>query len=107
MFLYALALIPEFAALVWLRLREPQMLRPYRVPGGMPGVIAVSLPPVGLCLLSMSLAEPLMKIISLAGILAGIAVFLVRQVSLRNNNEESKEVTKPVPDKSQTSLRQV
>ncbi len=107
MFLYALALIPEFAALVWLRLREPQMLRPYRVPGGMPGVIAVSLPPVGLCLLSMSLAEPLTKIVSLAGILAGIGVFLVGQVSLRNNNEESKEVTKPVPDKSQTSLRQV
>jgi amino acid transporter len=46
MFLYALALIPEFAALIWLRLKEPQLHRPYRIPGGLPGVIVLSLPPV-------------------------------------------------------------
>ncbi len=55
----------------------------------------MSLPPLGLCLLSMSLAESLTKAVGLAGILAGIAVFLVGKFSLRNSSEESKEVTTP------------
>ncbi|MBI3301903.1 MAG: APC family permease [Deltaproteobacteria bacterium] len=95
MFLYALALIPEFAALVWLRFKEPQMPRPYRVPFGVPGVLALSVPPVALCLLSMGLAGSLTKIVSLAGILAGVVVFQVREFSLRKSGQESKEVTAP------------
>jgi len=65
------------------------------VPGGVPGIIAMSLPPLGLCLLSMSLAESRTKAVGLAGILAGIGVFLVGKFSLRNSSEESKEVTTP------------
>ncbi len=76
MFLYALALILEFAALVWLRVRRPAMPRPYRVPLGLPGVIALSLPPVALCLLSISLADALTTQVSIAGIAAGLVIYL-------------------------------
>src|SRR6185503_4482165 len=46
MFLYAAALILEFAALVWLRFKQPEMARPYRVPFGTAGVVLISIPPV-------------------------------------------------------------
>lgn len=76
MFLYALALILEFAALVWLRVRRPDMPRPYRVPLGIPGLIALSFPPVALCLLSIYLADALTTQVSIAGITAGLVVYL-------------------------------
>ncbi len=75
MFLYALALILEFAALVWMRVRQPDMPRPYLVPLGIPGVIALSIPPVALCLLSIFLADELTKQVSLGGIVAGLAIY--------------------------------
>jgi amino acid transporter len=77
MFLYALGLILEFAALVWLRVCRPAMPRPYRVPLGLPGVIALSLPPVTLCLLSISLADALTTQVSFAGISAGLVVYVL------------------------------
>ena len=43
--LYGASLILEFIALVVLRLREPNLHRPFRVPGGMPGAIAVGIGP--------------------------------------------------------------
>jgi amino acid transporter len=45
-FVYGLSLALEFAALVVLRVREPNLVRPFRVPGGMFGAIAVGIPPV-------------------------------------------------------------
>ena len=44
--IYGLSLSLEFVALVVLRVREPQLKRPFRVPGGMFGAIAVGLCPV-------------------------------------------------------------
>jgi amino acid transporter len=75
MFLYALALILEFAALVWLRLKAPEMPRPYRVPFGTAGAIAISLPPVALCFISMALANNPTKWVSLGGIGLGLIVY--------------------------------
>ena len=45
-----LSIMLEFWALIGLRIREPNLVRPYRVPGGMFGVIAVGLPPLALML---------------------------------------------------------
>jgi amino acid transporter len=45
-FVYGLSLALEFAALVVLRVREPNLPRPFRVPGGMFGAIAVGVAPV-------------------------------------------------------------
>ena len=44
--IYGVSLALEFTALVWLRVREPELPRPFRVPGGMFGAIAVGIPPV-------------------------------------------------------------
>jgi amino acid transporter len=45
-----LSIMLEFWALIGLRIREPNLARPYRVPGGMIGVIAIGLPPLALML---------------------------------------------------------
>jgi amino acid transporter len=79
MFLYALALIPEFAALIWLRLKEPDLPRPYRVPGGVLGVVVLSFPPVLLCIVSMMLAGTVTKLVSLVGIVCGVLFFGIRR----------------------------
>jgi amino acid transporter len=43
--IYGASLVLEFVALVVLRLREPELKRPFRVPGGWFGAIAVGIPP--------------------------------------------------------------
>jgi amino acid transporter len=92
MFLYALALVLEFAAFCWLRYKEPQLHRPYRVPGGRFGVIALSAPPVALCLFSMSLAETATKLVGLGGVVLGLMIFFLQAFFLRKNTEQVKEV---------------
>jgi amino acid transporter len=44
--LYGVSLSLEFVALVVLRIREPELPRAFRVPGGMFGAIAVGIPPM-------------------------------------------------------------
>jgi len=44
--LYGASLSLEFVALVFLRFREPELARPFRVPGGLLGAIAIGIPPV-------------------------------------------------------------
>jgi amino acid transporter len=51
--LTGLSILLEFAALVVLRIREPDLPRPYRVPGGLPGAIAVGLAPLALLILTV------------------------------------------------------
>jgi amino acid transporter len=43
-----LSIMLEFWALIGLRVREPNLARPYRVPGGIVGTIAIGLPPLAL-----------------------------------------------------------
>lgn len=45
---YGLALVLEFVALVALRLREPDLPRPFRVPGGLAGATLLGAPPAAL-----------------------------------------------------------
>jgi len=75
MFLYAAAMILEFAALVRLRISAPDMVRPYRIPFGLGGAIAISIPPVGLCLVSIALADDATKFLSLGAIAMGVLVY--------------------------------
>jgi amino acid transporter len=44
--IYGASLSLEFVALIVLRIREPELKRPFRVPGGMFGAIAVGIPPI-------------------------------------------------------------
>ncbi len=50
--LTGLSILLEFAALVALRVREPDLDRPYRVPGGLTGAILIGLPPAALLALT-------------------------------------------------------
>jgi amino acid transporter len=71
MWLYALALILEFAALIYLRVREPEMPRPYRIPGGVGGAALLSTPPVLLCVVSMALRPRPTQVLGTAGVVVG------------------------------------
>jgi len=44
--IYGLSLLLEFAALVTLRIREPELNRPFRVAGGLIGAVAIGIPPM-------------------------------------------------------------
>jgi amino acid transporter len=46
--LTGLSIMLEFWALVALRVREPDLARPFRVPGGMAGAVAIGIPPLAL-----------------------------------------------------------
>ena len=46
--LTGLSILLEFGALIALRVREPDLRRPYRVPGGVIGTVLLSLPPLAL-----------------------------------------------------------
>ncbi|MCL4524695.1 MAG: APC family permease [Acidobacteria bacterium] len=55
--LCGLSLVLEFVALVVLRVREPNLPRPFRVPGGMPGAVLVGVGPVLLLAFAMFHAD--------------------------------------------------
>ena len=78
MLLTGSSILLEFAALVALRIREPNLARPYRVPGGMAGAIAVCIPPAALMVLTAvrNHAEPVGPINALqfGGILMALGV---------------------------------
>ncbi|HLH18328.1 MAG TPA: APC family permease [Bryobacteraceae bacterium] len=50
--LTGLSILLQFAALVGLRVREPGLKRPYRVPGGIWGAIGIGIPPLVLLILT-------------------------------------------------------
>ena len=62
-----LSILLEFAALVALRIREPELQRPYRVPGGLAGAVALGVAPLVLLVLTLvrNGAEPVGPINSL------------------------------------------
>lgn len=51
--LYGASLVLEFLALIVLRIREPELVRPFRIPGGMFGAIAVAIGPIALLIISL------------------------------------------------------
>jgi amino acid transporter len=80
--LYGLSLILEFAALVALRLREPALPRPYKVPGGLPGCILISLGPIPVMVIAFyqALSDEGARrglIFSAAAVAAGIVLYFV------------------------------
>ncbi len=84
--LAGLSIVLEFAALIVLRVREPAMPRPFRVPGGLAGVVLVSLPPALLLAAAMArnaseqgLTRVLM--IGLALVAAGPVVYMAMRAN--------------------------
>jgi amino acid transporter len=87
--LTGLSLLLEFAALVALRLREPGLERPYRVPGGLAGAIGVGVFPCVLLALTAvrTQSEPVGPInaleLGLVLIAAGVVAYLIGDRSRR------------------------
>lgn len=75
--LYSLTLVVELAAFVWLRLAEPELPRPWRVPGGIPGAIAITVPPTLFAVLAMGTAGWLNTIVGIGAALTGPLAYLV------------------------------
>ena len=51
--LTGLSILLEFWALAALRIREPNLARPYRIPGGIAGAILIGVPPLGMLIAAL------------------------------------------------------
>jgi amino acid transporter len=51
--LTGLSILLEFGSLIALRIREPNLARPYRIPGGVLATVAITVPPTALLALSL------------------------------------------------------
>ncbi len=84
--LTGLSILLEFWALVALRVREPDLARPYRVPGGIAGTVAIGLPPLALVIAALVrnrstlIGETNEMVIAAAIILAGVALYFLSRL---------------------------
>jgi amino acid transporter len=91
--LTGLSILLEFGALIALRIREPKLPRPYRIPGGILATIGITLPPAVLIALSLLRNESEQVgrtnelMIGLGIILLGILLYYVSPGSRRKNWE--------------------
>src|SRR5271169_319462 len=70
--LAGLSIVLEFAALIVLRVREPGMKRPFRVPGGLAGAVLLAVPPT--LLLAAAVARNVGEQCLTSGLLIGLAL---------------------------------
>jgi amino acid transporter len=95
--LYGLSLILEFVALIVLRKREPELHRPFRVPGGMLGAAAVGLGPTILILYAIYAARGehvgAMPALLFAALVAagGSALYLMAKLAARADKKAVQE----------------
>jgi amino acid transporter len=94
--LTGLSILLEFWALVALRIREPNLPRPYRVPGGTAGAVLIGIPPLGLIIAALVrnstevIGNTSELTIGLVLIVAGVlAYFFSRAVGSRASNSSA------------------
>jgi len=96
--MYSAGVLLELAALVVLRVRAPELERPYRVPGGWPMLILVGLLP--LLLVSFGVYSqfhdpedggPRFLILSAMGLLSGPAVYAIRRKATTRRKSRPQE----------------
>jgi len=71
--LYGAALMLEFVTLVALRIREPQLKREFRVPGGLAGAILAGVFPLALLMIALVQSES-QSVLGINGLLFGILI---------------------------------
>ncbi|PIN15270.1 Amino acid transporter [Handroanthus impetiginosus] len=74
-FLYAIGMLFEFAAFIKLRIKKPDLHRPYKIPLETFGATILCLPPVFLLVLVMCLASLRTSLVSCAVIILGFALY--------------------------------
>jgi amino acid transporter len=81
--LYSLSLLIELAAFVWLRVRQPSLARPWRVPGGMATALVVAVVPAALALLAMATAGWLNTLAGVVAALTGPVAYAWARAAVR------------------------
>lgn len=74
-FLYCIGMLLEFAAFLWLRWSQPELLRPYRVPLGFMGATLMSMPATTLLICVMCFATWRTIVISIGLIILGFFTY--------------------------------
>ena len=84
--LTGLSILLEFWALVALRVREPELARPFRVPGGTAGAVAIGVPPLALMIAAFArnrtelVGSTNELVIGIAVIAAGAALYFLSRL---------------------------
>jgi amino acid transporter len=73
--LYGVSLMLEFVTLVVLRIREPELKREFRVPGGLPGAVLAGLFPLALLLLALVKSNS-ETVLGMNGLFFGLLIIL-------------------------------
>ena len=98
--LYGASLLLEFVALVVLRLREPALPRPFRIPGGLPGAIAAGVGPALLIAFALRAARservgplPALTFAAVVAAAGPLAYLLARLASSSSSSSSSSRST--------------
>jgi len=89
--LTGLSILLEFWALVALRVREPDLKRPFRVPGGMVGAVAIGVPPLALMIAAVVRNRTELVgatnelVIGIAIVTAGVGLYFLSRILRRKN----------------------
>jgi len=100
--LYGAALMLEFVTLVALRIREPQLKREFRVPGGLAGAILAGVCPLALLMIALVQSEN-QSVLGINGLLFGVLIMAAgfalyastRKLRKRLPSEHTAEVAEP------------
>ena len=100
--LYGAALMLEFVTLVALRVREPQLKREFRVPGGLAGAILAGVFPLALLMIALVQSESQL-VLGINGLLFGVLIMAAgfalyastRKLRKRLPSEVTAEVAEP------------
>lgn len=74
-FVYCIGMLLEFAAFVWLRIKQPDLQRPYKVPLNTFWVAVLCIPPSVLLIIVMCLASLKTLIVSCAVVIVGFLLY--------------------------------
>jgi amino acid transporter len=98
--LYGAALMLEFVTLVALRIREPQLKREFRVPGGLAGAILAGIFPLALLMIALVRSES-QSVLGINGLLFGVLImaagFALYASTRKLRKRVAPEVTAEVP----------
>jgi amino acid transporter len=76
-FLYALGMLLEFAAFIKLRIRKPDLHRPYKIPVNTIGAVIICIPPTVLLVLVMCLASTRTLVVTGTVMIVGFLLYFV------------------------------